>query len=145
MQLDPNIIKFIQQQHVLSLSVVLPDKLPWACNSFYVFDQDLLNLYLLSELKTIHANAMLINPQVAGTISITPKTVAKIQGIQFQANAIQLHGDDANKAYSIYYQFFPFARILNAPIWALQLQKIKMTNNLMGFAHKTNWQRDIVN
>jgi len=30
---------------------------------------------------------MLIQPQVAGTIAVTPKTVAQIQGIQFQAQA----------------------------------------------------------
>ena len=81
MQLNPKIIKFIKQQHVLSLSVLLPNNLPWACNAFYVFDQDLLCLYILSELKTTHAKAMQKNPMIAGTISFTPKTVAQIQGI----------------------------------------------------------------
>ncbi|OCG08978.1 hypothetical protein A9G13_02670 [Gilliamella sp. wkB178] len=142
MQLNPKISKFIQQQHVLSLSVILPDQQPWACNAFYVFDQDLLNLYLLSELKTVHAKAMLNNPMVAGTICLTPKSVAQIQGVQFQAIASQLTGQAADCAYQLYYQAFPFARIIKAPIWSLQLQQIKMTNNLIGFAHKTYWQRD---
>ncbi|OCG01135.1 hypothetical protein A9G12_00850 [Gilliamella sp. wkB112] len=144
MQLNPKISKFIQQQHVLSLNVVLPNQLPWACNAFYVFDQDLLNLYLLSELKTKHAEAMLNNPMVAGTICLTPKTVAQIKGIQFQAKASQLAGEAAEAAYQQYYQAFPFARIIKAPIWSLQLQQIKMTNNVIGFAHKIHWQRDIV-
>ncbi|WP_294964782.1 hypothetical protein [uncultured Gilliamella sp.] len=144
MQLNPKIIKFIKQQHVLSLSVLLPNNLPWACNAFYVFDQDLLCLYILSELKTTHAKAMLKNPMIAGTISFTPKTVAQIQGIQFQAVASHLTDQPAQLAYQLYYQAFPFARIIKAPIWSLQLQQIKMTNNVIGFAHKTHWSRECV-
>lgn len=142
MQPNHKIIKFIKQQHVLSLSVILPNNRPWACNVFYVFDEDLLCLYILSELKTEHAKAMLINSSVAGTINITPKTVAQIQGIQFQAKAEQLVDKKAKLAYKLYYQAFPFARIIKAPIWSLQLQQIKMTNNLIGFAHKIHWTRN---
>ncbi|WP_459167150.1 hypothetical protein [Gilliamella apicola] len=115
--------------------------MPWACNVFYVLDEERLNLYFLTELKTQHAKAMLIQSQVAGTIAVTPKTVAKIQGIQFQAQAKLLQGEQAKDAYDQYYRAFPFARVMKAPIWSLQLQQIKMTNNLLGFAHKTHWQR----
>ena len=141
MSIDPKILKFIRKNHVLSLSVITSDNLPWACNVFYVLDEEQLNLYFLTELKTEHAKAMLIQPQVAGTIAVTPKTVAQIQGIQFQAQATQLQGEQAKDAYNQYYRAFPFARVMKAPIWSLQLQQIKMTNNLLGFAHKTHWQR----
>jgi uncharacterized protein len=139
MQVDPKIIKFIKKQHVLSLSVILPDDNLWACNTFYVFDEKLMNLYLLSELKTDHAKAMLKHPQVAGTINIIPKTVAQIQGIQFQATATLLQKEQAVHAYTLYYQAFPFARVIKAPIWSLQLQRIKMTSNLLGFGRKIHW------
>ncbi|KFA58865.1 hypothetical protein A9G34_07550 [Gilliamella sp. Choc4-2] len=139
MKADKKIITFIQKHHVLSLSVILPDANLWACNAFYVFNEDLMCLYILTELTTDHGNAMLNHAQVAGTISLTPKTVAKIQGIQFQAIALQLIGNKAKQAYSLYYQKFPFARIIKAPIWSLELQRIKMTDNLMGFAHKIHW------
>ncbi|MCX8711646.1 hypothetical protein J3U57_02560 [Gilliamella sp. B3464] len=141
---QPNhkIIEFIKKQHVLSLCVILSNNQPWACNTFYVFDQDLMNLYFLTELKTQHANAMLNQPQVAGTISIAPKTVAQIQGIQFVAIAKQLSDQQAMHAYSLYYQAFPFAKLMKAPIWSLELQYIKMTNNLLGFAHKDIWTRN---
>ncbi|SCC34340.1 hypothetical protein GA0061081_12220 [Gilliamella bombicola] len=139
MQADPKITKFIKKNHVLTLSVILPDNTPWACNTFYVFNEQLMHLYLLSELKTQHAKAMIMHPQVAGTISITPKTIAQIQGIQFQAKATQLQNEQAEQAYRQYYRAFPFARVIKAPIWALELQSIKMTNNLLGFAKKTHW------
>lgn len=140
MPIDYKIIKFIKKNHILSLSVILPNNLPWACNVFYVFDEDQLTLYFLAELKTEHAKAMQVHPQVAGTIAVTPKSVIQIQGIQFQAKAILLTGEQAELAYVQYYRAFPFARVIKAPIWALQLQQIKMTNNLLGFAHKTHWQ-----
>lgn len=141
---DAKIIKFIQQQHVLSLSVILAEHQPWTCNAFYVFDEENCCLYLLSELKTKHAQAMLKNPNVAGTISISPKSVAKIQGIQFSAKAELLTENQASHAYKLYYHAFPFARVMKAPIWSICLQEIKMTSNLMGFAHKTYWQRSDV-
>ncbi|WP_218058712.1 MULTISPECIES: hypothetical protein [unclassified Gilliamella] len=99
-------------------------------------------MYLLSELKTEHAKAMLKLPQVAGTISVTPKTIAQIQGIQFQAKATQLQKEQAKQAYALYYRAFPFARMIKAPIWELQLQYIKMTNNLLGFGCKIYWQKE---
>ena len=139
---DVKIIKFIQQQHVLSLSVILAEHQPWTCNAFYVFDEENCCLYLLSELKTKHAQAMLHNPNVAGTISVNPKSITKIQGIQFSAIAEQLIDNKASNAYKLYYSAFPFARVMKAPIWSLRLQEIKMTNNLLGFAHKSYWQRD---
>lgn len=142
MQVDPTINKFIRKNHVLSLNVILPDNKLWACNTFYVFDEQPMYLYLLSELKTDHAKAMLKQPQVAGTISVTPKTVARIQGIQFQAKAIQLQKEQAEQAYTQYYSVFPFARMIKAPIWALQLEYIKMTNNLLGFASKIYWRKE---
>ncbi|SCC08895.1 pyridoxamine 5'-phosphate oxidase family protein [Gilliamella intestini] len=141
MQADLKIIKFIKKHHVLTLSVILPDNTPWACNAFYVFDEQLMCLYFLSELKTQHAKAMLVHPQVAGTISVNPKTIAQIQGIQFQAKATQLQNEQAKQAYGQYYQAFPFARVIKAPIWALQLQRVKMTSNLLGFAIKTYWDK----
>ena len=139
---DPKITTFIQQQHVLSLSVILAENQPWVCNAFYVFDKENWCLYLLSELKTKHAQAMLKNPNVAGTISNSPKSIIKIQGIQFTANAELLTENQASHAYELYYHAFPFARVMKAPIWSIRLQEIKMTNNLMGFAYKTYWQRD---
>lgn len=143
MQPNKKILEFINKHHVLSLSMILPDHQLWACNAFYVFNEDSMSLYILSDVKTIHGNAMLTHSHVAGTISIAPKTVAKIQGIQFQAIASQLADHDATQAYSHYYRKFPFARMIKAPIWSLKLQRIKMTNNLMGFAHKTHWVRTV--
>lgn len=142
MQPNHKMIKFIKEQHVLTLSVLSQNNQPWACNAFYVFDEELLCFYILSELKTEHAKAMIINPKVAGTICITPKTIAQIQGIQFQAIATLLTNSKADHAYKYYYQAFPFARVIKAPIWSLQLQQLKMTNNLLGFAHKTYWVRE---
>ena len=135
------IAQFIQQQHVLNLCVILAKSQPWACNVFYVFDKENWCLYFLSELKTKHAQAMLQNPNVAGTISINPKSITKIQGIQFSAIAEQLIDNEASNAYKLYYSAFPFARVMKAPIWSLRLQEIKMTNNLIGFARKSYWQR----
>ncbi len=139
---ESKIAQFIQQQHVLNLCVILANSQPWACNVFYVFDKENWCLYFLSELKTKHAQAMLQNPNVAGTISINPKSITKIQGIQFSAIAEQLIDNEASNAYKLYYSAFPFARVMKAPIWSLRLQEIKMTNNLIGFAHKSYWQRD---
>lgn len=140
-QPSSNITSLIKKNRVLTLSILEPDNTLWACNTFYAFDENLVCLYILSEMRTSHAQAMLTHPHVAGTISKTPKSIADIQGIQYKATASLLSDDAAKTAYNLYYKAFPFARAFKAPIWALELQYIKYTNNRLGFAHKENWLR----
>lgn len=136
-----SIAKYIRQHHVVTLCTSGPDGASWSCNVFYVFEEPEARFFILSELKTTHARFMLDDARVSGTVTAHPRFIASIQGVQFLGLARMMQGDDDEFARKIYYKKFPIARILKAPVWEIQLNYIKMTNNKLGFAHKEEWRR----
>lgn len=137
------ILKYIKEHHVLHLCTVSLDGSPWGCNVFYVFDAEQAKFFILSEMKTRHAQNMDAEPRVAGTITAHPRFIASIQGVQFSGVATRLEGDAAKPAYNLYYKRFAVARVLNAPIWEVKADYLKMTNNKIGFAFKEDWTRPV--
>lgn len=65
---------------------------PWASDIIYVFDVKL-NIYWLSHIKTRHSQAILKNPQVAGTITLSNRSKEDNIGIQFAGIAEKVEGD----------------------------------------------------
>jgi len=41
--------------------------------------------------------------------------------------------------YQLYYQKFPFAETMPAPIWGIKLDWVKVTDNTLGFGTKLIW------
>ena len=79
------------------------------------------------------------NPHVAGTVALETKTVGKIQGIQFVGVMEQC--PDGLK--SLYFEAFPYARIMNPTLWIIRLDEVKMTDNTLGFGKKITWKREL--
>lgn len=63
----------------------------WVCDLVYVYDDEL-NIYWLSRTDTRHSRAIEINPQVAGSISVSRPGEEEV-GIQFSGIAEKLSGD----------------------------------------------------
>lgn len=140
--LPATIITFLKEHHVLTLCTINADGLPWANNAFYAFNKHTASFYILSAHETRHGQAMLTNPCVCGTVCNTPQGFQEIKGIQFTATATQLQGGCAQLAYCRFYRAFPFAQTISAtPIWSIDMQYIKMTDNSSGFGHKETWNR----
>lgn len=113
----------------------------WSANCFYVTDAETLSLYFMTELKTLHGTLMAKSPQVVGTIAPHPKTIALIKGIQYRGEATILSGEEESHARRLYCKHFPVAIAMKAPVWALKLNSIKMTDNALGFGKKLLWDR----
>ncbi|MDU4085579.1 MAG: hypothetical protein E7H67_24310, partial [Enterobacter asburiae] len=77
-----------------------------------------------------------------GTVSDQPKTVMRIRGLQFRGELRQLNGDEAERASKRYYQRFPAARMMHSPIWTIDIDEMKFTDNTLGFGKKLNWWRE---
>jgi uncharacterized protein YhbP (UPF0306 family) len=131
--------RFLRQQHVLTLCAGGGIDM-WCANCFYVFDETQMAVFLMTEKHTRHGELMQINPQVAGTIAIQPRTVALIKGIQYRGQITVLSGDAEQAARQRYCRRFPVARVASTPLWQLTLLEIKMTNNTLGFGKKLYWQ-----
>ncbi|MFQ6371877.1 YhbP family protein [Shewanella sp. YIC-542] len=134
------IIEYLSSQHVLSLCT-RDDNGLWCASCFYVFDAEGMHCYLMTGDGSRHTQAMEKTPQVAGTIAGQPRTIAKIQGIQFTALASRVTPERQAAIRQLYCAHFPVAKLKSAPLWQLQLQTVKMTDNLLGFGSKHHWQR----
>lgn len=134
------LIDYLTSHHVLSVAGV-DEQGVWAANCFYVWSHVDKGFVILSSLKTRHGQIMQDSPQICGTVATQEQTIAHLQGIQFTANAVLLADEAEKRARKLYYKVFPIARAKPAPIWLLEAQMLKMTNNRLGFGHKTIWQR----
>ena len=72
MQIDQQIIHFLNEHHLLTLATSQNNK-PYCCNLFYVYDQVSNQLIFSTETKTKHAQDFITNTNVAGSITSTCK------------------------------------------------------------------------
>ncbi len=70
---------------------------------------------------------------VAGTVSDQSQTVIHIRGLQFRGELRQLQSQEGEDARKRYYQRFPAARVMSAPVWAIDIDEMKFTDNRLGF------------
>jgi uncharacterized protein YhbP (UPF0306 family) len=140
MKLDQQIIDFINDHHLLTLATS-KGNIPYCCNVFYVYDVANNQLIFSTDTKTKHTKDFTLNPNVAGSIALETKEVTKIQGVQLLGKITELKGGDLKAAKKQYLQAFPYARLMEIHLWAMQLTFIKMTHNKLGFGKKLVWEK----
>lgn len=128
---------FIRQHHLLSLAT-MGERL-WCCSMFYAYDPQSISFIVASDETTEHMGNVAQNPQVAGTIALETKIVGKIQGIQFIAE-MEICPDSLK---GLYFESFPYARVMNPTLWMIRLDEVKMTDNTLGFGKKIIWKREL--
>ncbi|WP_295052697.1 pyridoxamine 5'-phosphate oxidase family protein [Sulfuricurvum sp.] len=134
--MDKKIVSFIKKHHLLTLATT-GERL-WCCSMFYAYDEVEEAFIVASDETTEHMRNVLCDPAVAGTVAQETKTVGKIQGIQFVGVMAQCSEGLKN----LYFEAFPYARIMNPTLWSIHLGEIKMTDNTLGFGKKVIWKRD---
>jgi hypothetical protein len=107
---------------------------------FFAYDEQEIAFIVASDPITEHMNNIVKNINVAGTVALETKTVGKIQGIQF-AGTISLAENTRSK--DLYWERFPYARLMNPTLWIIRLDEIKMTDNTLGFGKKMSWNREL--
>ena len=139
--MQANVIRFLQQKHIVSFSV-FADQEMWSAICFYVFDHTRQRLILLTKHETRHAGLMRKNPLVTGTVIHESTTVAKLQGVQFTGEISLLKTEEKQTALELYYSRFPYSRVMKSPVWQIVLTEVKFTDNTLGFGKKTHWERE---
>lgn len=137
-----HLIRYLKKQHVLSLCAT-DGKDMWSANCFYIFDAENMAFWLMSEPETRHGQLMLANPRVAGTVNGQPKTVLLIKGVQYAGRIQLLSGERETLARLAYQKRFPVAKKVSAPLWEIQLDEVKMTDNALGFGKKIVWTKSL--
>jgi len=126
---------------VLSLCSAADDQL-WCANCYYVFDDARMVFWIMTEPDTRHGALMLKNPQIAGTVNGQPRSVLLIKGVQYRGRILRLEEEAEKAARAAYQKRFPVSRKVSAPLWEIQLDEVKMTDNALGFGRKISWQRE---
>ena len=137
---DRRITRYLLSQHVLTLATVEGSH-PYCCSLFYAFDNEQVCFYFLSSTDTNHIRQALGNEHVAGTITSAARQVARLRGIQFAGRFYKPEGQEAQEGRRIYIRRFPLAVMTTTALWAVAADRIKMTDNTLGFGTKLHWSR----
>ena len=140
MQIDQQIIHFLNEHHLLTLATSQNNK-PYCCNLFYVYDQVSNQLIFSTETKTKHAQDFITNTNVAGSVALETKNVSKIQGVQLLGTIEELKGERLKIAKEQYIKAFSYAANMELHLWVMPLSFIKMTHNKLGFGKKLIWEK----
>jgi len=141
-EVPKEISAFIESRHCMSISVCTPDG-PWSATVFYAYDTEAMRLIFVSDKQTRHGLAMLKNPKISGTISNDELDIFKIQGIQFEGEAILISNNYKRKARYVFLKRFPFAITRKLTLWYVDPMYAKMTDNTLFFSAKTQWKRNL--
>ena len=140
--LDKNIIQFIKNQQVLSLSTCVNSR-PHSCNCFYAYDSENNWLICTSEYETKHIQDLKLNNYVSGTIYRVKKFSGVVAGVQFNGYMREAKEQEFQRAKKVFYTRYPHLVGNKAPLWIIELTYIKFTHNkLLGFGKKLVWQKE---
>jgi uncharacterized protein YhbP (UPF0306 family) len=137
---EKRITDFIKKHHVVSLATASGNT-PWVCHCFYAYMKEENWLVFTSDEQTRHVREVLVHPEVAGGIVLETSVVSKVQGIQFSGVMRRPTEEEKGSVTRAYLTRFPFAVLMNASLWIVEIHTIKMTDNRLGFGKKLFWER----
>jgi uncharacterized protein YhbP (UPF0306 family) len=155
------IVAFIRRHHVMTLATVsmaeLPAALtggdrtptpspgfspiPWVAHAFYAWMPQEKSFVFMNNPATRHGSEMTASPHVAAAIALETRVVGRLQGLQIEGEVRQAEGDDLVAARRAYLRRFPYAGVMEQPLWILEPAMMKFTDNTLGFGKKLIWQK----
>lgn len=143
--MEKKITDFISKQTCGNLCCVAEDGSPYCFSFFYSFDEQGMMLYYKSSDETKHSEILYKNQNTAGTILPDKLNFLAIKGIQFEGEVLGPKHPEAKNASSHYHKKHPMALAMPGDIWSIRLNRIKFTDNSLGFGKKLLWERDTAN
>lgn len=137
---EKRITDFVRKHHVVSLATSAGNT-PWVCHCFYAYMREENWLVFTSDEKTRHVQEVLDNPVVSGGIVLETSVVSKVQGVQFSGIMRRPSEEEKGSVTRAYLVRFPFAVLMNASLWIVEIHHVKMTDNRLGFGKKLIWDK----
>jgi len=137
---EKRITDFIKKHHVVTLATSA-ENIPWVCHCFYAYMKGENWLVFTSDEQTRHVKEVLVNSNVSGGIVLETSVVSKVQGIQFSGVMRRPTEEEKGSVTRAYLLRFPFAVLMNANLWIVEINSIKMTDNRLGFGKKLIWDK----
>lgn len=108
MDIKDEIKTYLASTQIMQLSTSSNDQ-PWTATVYFAYDSNL-NIYWLSRSDRRHSRDIEKNSKVSGAITKLHTYGEKVRGIQFEAIAEKLAGEDASSGLEIYYERYSMAR-----------------------------------
>lgn len=140
---DKRITDFIGRHHVLTLATTGTDGKPYVASAFYAYDTERNVFVITSDTTTRHGAEMSADSRVAMSIALETRIVGRIEGIQIEACA-EIATDatsDYKQLRACYLKKFPYAALATLTLWRLSPERMKLTDNRLGFGKKLVWEK----
>ena len=147
--MDERIKAFIAREKVFALSVIECDSNQnriaanqglrvYGASCYYAFFAHNLSLCFKSAVDSKHIQLARLNPNVSVIIAKDSRILGNIQGVQIQAR----FRDSTQEEESAYYTRFPFAKLGNGAVFALDIYFAKYTDNRLLLQKKLTYIKD---
>jgi uncharacterized protein YhbP (UPF0306 family) len=146
------IAAFIGRHHVMTLATVgggtpatstgHEGARPWVAHAFYAWMGDERWFVFMNNPATRHGTEMSACPHVAAAIALETRVVGRLQGLQIEGEVRMAADADLDAARRAYLRRFPYAVVMEQPMWILCPTLMKLTDNTLGFGKKLIWERD---
>ena len=140
--MNDKILVFLKKQTAASICCVNELNDPYSFSCFYTFNSIEHLLYYKSTSSSYHSKILLQNPKVSGTIMPDKLNKLAVKGIQFDGVVLDENDPLCANAFKNYHSRFPMAIAIPGVVWTIQLNQLKMTDNIAGIFKKHSWQRE---
>ncbi|HSK13146.1 MAG TPA: pyridoxamine 5'-phosphate oxidase family protein [Phnomibacter sp.] len=139
--IEQHISHFITRQTVASVACSDNDGHLICFNCYYAYDEEQQLLVFKTSDNSLHMQYLRERPQLAGTILPDKLNKLKVRGLQFTGQLLYNGESLAKNVSKLYYRRFPFAMAMEGNVYAIRLDRLKMTDNTLGFGTKLVWDR----
>ncbi len=140
--MNEKIIQFLQQQTCATICCVDEQGRPYCFSCFYAFNIEKGLLYFKSSIDSHHSILMKKNPFIAGTVLPDKLNSLLVKGIQFEGIVLHELHLLTKESSNYYHKKHLMALTIPGKTWAIQIDRIKMTDSTKGFGKKITWNRD---
>ncbi|MEI6086461.1 MAG: pyridoxamine 5'-phosphate oxidase family protein [Bacteroidota bacterium] len=141
--MNENIDTFIQEHTCANIACLDANSYPYCFSCFYAIDVKEGLLYFKSSSDSNHAGYLISNPIIAGTILPDKLNKLQVKGIQLEGTVLAFDDEQAKNASAHYYKAHPLALAMPGEIWTIKINRIKYTDNTLGFGKKIVWERPV--
>jgi uncharacterized protein YhbP (UPF0306 family) len=134
---------FLEENTCASFACIDAQGKPYCFTCFYAVDIKQGLLFFKSSNDSNHAGFLLNNQNLAGTILPDKLNKLQVKGIQFEGTVLAFDDVLAKSAGLHYYKTNPMAIAMPGEIWTVLLNRIKYTDNTLGFGKKIIWERPV--
>lgn len=139
--MEKEIESFIVNSTCATVACLNEEGSPYCFSCFYTYNIENQLLYFKSSLDTHHAQCLLKNEKVSGTILPDKLLKTAVKGIQFTGRLLNNENPLAIHASKAYHLQHPYALAVPGQMWTIQIDQIKLTDSTLVFKKKLLWSR----